>query len=1058
MDQKKYWKGLEELNETPDHKKVLENEFSQDLVKAEVDEKEGGLLDAPTQRRDFLKFLGFSTLAATVAASCEMPVRYAIPYAIKPDAEKITPGVANYYASTYVDNGEAVSVVVKTKEGRPILVEGNTSSSIYHGSVNAKVVASTLGLYDIARLRGPMIGNEKVDLLSDVDAQISQQLSSVSGQIVILTSTINSPTTLEAINRFSSKYSNTKHVQFDPVSYSGMILANENDFGKKAIPSYRFDNAQTIVSIGADFLGSWLSPAEFTHQYARNRKFKSENPVMSKHYQIEALMTTTGASADERATCKPSEYGQIALALYKAITQVSKPSFASEKLNNLITSAAKDLKNSKGLVICGSNDPNVQHVINAINSAINAYGSTIDFSVTSNLKKAVDADMEQLVKDMNSGAVGALILYGVNPSYEYYNATAFNEGLAKVKVTISTNDRLDETTEKMNFKVPAHHWLESWGDAEIITGHYSLIQPTINPLFKTRQFQDSLLVWAGSTENYYTLFSEYWKGKLGGQLNLNKALQSGVVEPSERSISAGVSSISLKPEIETIVSKPINSGDFELLVYESIALGHGGVHSNNPWLQELPDPITKATWDNYIMMSPATAKDKTFDAELTGINQVDPNKRVLKITVNGKEGTLPVVVIPGMHNNVIAVALGYGRSANVGMAANNTGKNAYPFVTFNGQTYSYSNPVTIEKTAEKYPVAITQTHHSYEARPIIREFTLQDFKKNPLELINSRRKELNHYVHKPWEHHEEFKELTSAKEFDARQFELDFAKNGTLYPVHEKQGIHWGMSIDLNACTGCGACVVACQAENNVSVVGKKEVLKAQEMSWIRIDRYFSGNPDDPDTIQAVFQPMMCQHCDNAPCENVCPVSATNHSNEGLNQMAYNRCIGTKYCANNCPYKVRRFNWFDFNGADSFADNLYMDGQRDAINDDLTRMVLNPDVTVRSRGVMEKCTFCVQRLQEGKLAAKLAGEPINDRHISTACQKACASDCITFGNINDIDSAIYKERYVDNKERVFYVLEQLHILPNVSYLSKIRNTDNIVAGKKDEDLIYEQHI
>src|SRR5690606_7722096 len=387
----------------------------------QVDEStQDNLLEAPTQRRDFLKFLGFSTLAATVAASCEMPVRYAIPYAIKPAAEKITPGIANYYASTYIDNGDAISVVVKTKEGRPILVEGNDLSQLYKGAVNSRVVASTLGLYDTARLRGPMINNDNVDLMSDIDTQIMQQLSSVSGQIVILTGTINSPTTLESINRFIAKYPQAKHIQYDPVSYSGMILANANDFGKKAIPAYRFDLAQTIFSIGADFLGAWLNPAQFTQQYVKNRKLKSAQYVMSKHYQVEALMTTTGASADERATCKPSEYGVVALALYKAITNGTKPNLGSDKLNNLITKAAEDLKSTKGLVVCGSNDPNVQSVINAINSAINAYGNTIDFSSTLNVRKGIDTDMVQLVNDMNAGAVGALILHGVNPSYEYF--------------------------------------------------------------------------------------------------------------------------------------------------------------------------------------------------------------------------------------------------------------------------------------------------------------------------------------------------------------------------------------------------------------------------------------------------------------------------------------------------------------------------------------------------------------------------------------------------------------------------------------------------------------
>lgn len=1054
MNQKKYWKGLEELNLPEEHQKVVDNEFSQDLDQLNLSED---LLGANTPRRDFLKFMGFSTLAATVAASCEMPVRKAIPYAIKPDAELITPGVANHYASTYIDNGEYCAVVVKTKEGRPIFIEGNKSCKISQGATSSRVIAATLSLYDTARLRGPMIGEEKVDTFADIDSKIKSDLAAASGQIVLLTGTINSPTTKESINQFISKYPNAKHIQYDPMSYSGMILANEASFGKKAIPSYHMENAKTIVSIGADFLGSWLSPVELTHGYTKNRKVTAKNPTMSKLYQVESIMSLTGANADERVTCKPSEFGAVAVALLGAINSGTKPNFPSAKLNTTIANAAKDLKAGNGLVICGSNDPDVQQIINAINSAINAYGTTISWAVNSNYKQGLDSDMVTLVADMNAGSVGALILSGVNPTYEYFEYEKFNAGLEKVKVKISLNDRLDETTEMMTYKVPGHHWLESWGDAEPKTGYYSFMQPTIAPLFKTRQIQDSLLIWAGSSDTYQQLFNRYWIAKLGGQSNFDRVLQEGVVMPETPAMVGG--SVAMpSDDIMASATKPVASGAYEVVVYETIAIGTGGAHSNNPWLQELPDPITKATWDNYIMMSPKTAKLKEFDAELTGINQVDPKKRVLKLTVGGHSLELPVVVIPGMHNEVIAIAVGYGRSKNVGKAAAGTGQNAYPLVTYSNNTFHYSNEVKIEKTATKFPVAITQTHHSYENRPIIREFTLSAFQADPLELINQRRKELSHYTTaSPWEKHE-FHPVTKIGEFDARGFERDFEKHGTLYNTYEKQGIHWGMSIDLNTCTGCGACVIACQSENNVSVVGKKEVLKAQEMSWIRIDRYFSGNPDDPDTIQAVFQPMMCQHCDNAPCENVCPVSATNHSNEGLNQMAYNRCIGTKYCANNCPYKVRRFNWFDFNGADSFEDNLYKDGKMDDMNDDLTRMVLNPDVTVRSRGVMEKCSFCVQKLQEGKLVAKKEGVPVQDRHVQTACQSACPGDSIIFGNVNDTDSAIYKERYKENSERLFYVLEQLHVLPSVSYMSKIRNTDEIVAGKTGVDGIYDQHI
>jgi MoCo/4Fe-4S cofactor protein with predicted Tat translocation signal len=1046
MSQKQYWKGLEELEQTPEHQQIVDNEFQQDLPVLGLSDK---LLDATTPRRDFLKFLGFSTLAATVAASCEMPVRKAIPYAIRPDAELLTPGVPNYYASSFVDNGDYCSVIVKTRDGRPIMIEPNTISTVSQGGISARVIAATLSLYDKTRLRQPHIDKKSVDTFEKVDTPISQALASAGGAVYLVTGTIISPTTKEIINRFLAKYPNGKHIQYDPVSYSGMLLANEMSYGKRALPTYHFEKVQTVFSIGADFLGTWLAPVEFSAGFMKTRKIlgkDAKNATMSKHYQVEGVMSLSGANADERATCKPSEYGKVAAALYRAVTG-GNVNTGSANVDKLVKAAAADLKRGNGLVVCNSNDVNVQVIVNAINSAIGANGTTIDWAATTNYKQGVDSEMVNFVNALDAGQVGAVLFHNVNPAYDYFDSEKFKKAVAKAKVSISFNDRMDETTQLCTYAVPDNHWLESWGDAEPRTGYYSFIQPTIAPLFKTRAFQDSLLIWSGSTEKYHDIYNQYWIAKLGGQANFDKALQDGIAEPAAAPAFSGAS---FSGNVEDAITKASakKSGKYEVVVYESLALGYGGAWSNNPWLQEMPDPITKATWDNYVCMSPKTAKEQ-FDAELTGINEVVRERRVVKVKVGNKEIALPVVVVPGMHNDVVAVAIGYGRDAQVGMASVN-GKNAYPLVTFNGQSFEYANEATVVKTADLYPVAITQTHLNYENRPILREYTLEEFKKDPRELINERKKELGHYSHLAWEgHHEE----DPNSDVDEKGFE----ENGTMYPVHDKPGIHWGMSIDLNTCTGCAACVIACQAENNVSVVGKHEVLKSQEMSWIRIDRYFSGNPNDPDSIQAIFQPVMCQHCDNAPCENVCPVSATNHSSEGLNQMAYNRCIGTKYCANNCPYKVRRFNWFDFNGADSFADNLYKDGERDDINDDLTRMVLNPDVTVRSRGVMEKCSFCVQRLQDAKLSAKKEGHPMKDGAAKTACQVACASDCITFGNVNDKESQIYKVRYEDNKERVFYMLEQLHVLPNVNYLSKIRNTNEIVAGTKADEL-YQQHI
>ncbi len=1072
MSQKQYWKGLEEYNNTQAHQDAVKDEFNEPLPF----DAGGSLLEATAPRRDFLKYLGFSTAAAMLAASCEMPVRKAIPYAIKP--EDIVPGVPNYYASTFVENGEYCAVIIKTRDGRPIKIEGNERSSITRGGTSARVQASVLSLYDTARLRQPYADGHEATFAA-IDRRILDGLKAATGQAYLLTGTIISPTTREVINQFIARYPNVKHVMYDPISYSGMLLANEASYGKRALPAYHFDRAQTVFSLGADFLGTWLSPIEYAKQYSTRRRVSARNLSMSRHYQVESIHTITGAKADERAVCKPSEMGAVAVALYNAIVSGTQPSFQSRKLNNTIMKAADDLKRGNGLVVSGSNDVNVQTVINAINDKIGANGTTIDWSVTSNYKQGVDADMVNLVNQMNNGQVGALFIHGVNPVYEYFQGQKFAEGLKKVPLTVSFADRMDETAQNCKFVIPDHHYLESWGDAEPKTGYFSLMQPGIAPIFKTRAFQDSLLIWSEAQKDYATMWREYWVGKLGSQENFDRALQDGVIEPSNAAAAngtAGTATTSLGgaafggnigAALSALQQK--KPGQKELVIYEKIAMGRGGCWSNNPWLQEMPDPISKATWDNYVCVSPKTAKE--LDAELTSITQVDLKKKVLKITANGVSTTLPIVVIPGMHNDVIAVALGYGRNEKVGRAAANTGKNAYPFLTWNGATFDNYATVAYEQTGEFHDVAITQTHMSYEGRPIIHEFTLGEFAANPRTLVQTREKELGHYAHLPWvdgEHGEGHgteaghgaqagHEVSQASPA-TQSLEEGFRENGTLYPNYVSPGIHWGMSIDLNTCIGCSACTIACQAENNVSVVGKTHVLKAQEMHWLRIDRYFTGMPDDPDTIQTVFQPMLCQHCDNAPCENVCPVAATPHSSEGLNMMTYNRCIGTKYCANNCPYKVRRFNWMDWNDADCFEDNLYEDGRRDDMNDSLTRMVLNPDVTVRSRGVMEKCSFCVQRLQEAKLNAKLSGRPLKDGEARTACQQACPTDAILFGNVNDTNSAIYQLRRNEQYERMYYVLESIHTLPNVNYLAKVRNTDVIVGGDENLDGLMNEHI
>jgi molybdopterin-containing oxidoreductase family iron-sulfur binding subunit len=486
------------------------------------------------------------------------------------------------------------------------------------------------------------------------------------------------------------------------------------------------------------------------------------------------------------------------------------------------------------------------------------------------------------------------------------------------------------------------------------------------------------------------------------------------------------------------------STKIELALYEKVGIG-AGQGASNPWLQELPDPVTRATWDNYIIVSPAMAKT-LLNIDLNNAGQADayevhPPKQVVKLTVEGKTIELPVLIIPGTHPQTVGIAVGYGRAASLGKAVIGSGKNAFPLACMNNGTVQFScADVTLTPTGATYPVALTQTHFRYDTAQgnrteVMKELTLAEYKHDPKEIIHERASEYRG-------------QMMGGDKMSDEQVLENFAKDATIYPVYDRPGIKWGMSVDLNACNGCGACVVACNAENNVSIVGKPEVLRGHEMHWLRIDKYFSGDMENP---KVVFQPLMCQHCDNAPCENVCPVAATNHSAEGLNQMTYNRCIGTRYCANNCPFKVRRFNWADYTGADSFPDNQegIVNDVVMNMNDDLTRMVLNPDVTVRSRGVIEKCSFCVQRLQAAKLDAKKDSRPMVDNDIKVACQQSCPTNAIMFGNANDKHSAITKVR-VDNPNRSFYVLEQLHVLPNVTYLAKVRNADEAEHAEKAE--------
>lgn len=1030
MEQKNYWKGIEQLQRTPEFIAERNKEFTEELPVEEIFGSK--IASKPTARRDFLKMMGFSVAAATIAASCKIPVKKAIPYVIKP--EEIVPGLANYYASTYIDGSDYCSVLVKVRDGRPIKIEGNKFSSVTKGGTNARTQASILSLYDKGRFNGPKIDNGNASW-DEIDKTVVEKLKEISGKggnIRILSSTIVSPSTKSAIADFAAAYPNTKHITYESVSQSGMMTANEKSFGKRVIPGYHFENAKVIVSLGADFLGTWISPIEFTKQYVKNRKLKASSPEMSRHYQFETRVSLTGTNADKRVAVKSADMGNVVATLYNNIAGFAGKATVtagtlSDKATKALNKAATDLWAAKGasLVVCGSNDSNIQILVNGINFLLSNYGSTIDLDNYSNLCQGNDKEVMELVNDMNAGKIDALILYNSNPVYSLGNT--FADAMKKVGVTISFNDRADETTSLVKFACPDHHYLESWNDAEPVKGKFSLSQPTINPLFKTRQAQESLLKWSGNNDTFDTYIQKYWAKNLSAA-SWDDVLRNGVYEPAAASASAVTNFAADVSAAASAVAGTKGNG-WDLVVYEGVGIGNGK-YANNPWLQEMPDPVTKVVWDNVVNIPVPFAKEKgLLDGDMVEVKSGNVSIQ------------LPVLLQPGQANNTVSIALGYGREK-AGKAGNGVGQNVFPFVSFNGETFVYSaSGVTVTPLGKHSDLAMTQTHHTFEGRPIVKETTLAEYKKNPMAGNEER---------------EEYHKI----------------KEETLYPEYHYNGLKWGMSIDLNACIGCGACVVSCNVENNVPVVGKDEVRRVHEMHWMRIDRYYSfaGKNDetitketnsksegfqnqyrdveDWESVEVIHQPMLCQHCENAPCENVCPVAATNHSSEGLNQMAYNRCIGTRYCANNCPYKVRRFNWLNYTNAECFPGNTYGSDIRsssDAVTmmlDDLTRMVLNPDVVVRSRGVMEKCSFCVQRIQDGKLNAKKHNRPLLDGEVKTACQTACPADAIVFGNLNDKESEVTK---LNEDDRTFYVLADLHTLPSIGYMTKVRNKEEKTA-------------
>lgn len=976
---KKYWKSLEEYHHPDQTVEIQKAEALQKNAVIDLLENAG---NGKSSRRNFLKAWGFSLASATVVAACERPVQKAIPFLNRP--EEITPGKALHYATTFYDGEEYASIVVKNRDGRPIKIEGNTLSSLTRGGTSAVSQASLLSLYDLSRIKHPLKKGSETDW-DQADEEISFLLNNIrneGGKVVVLSASVISPATRSVIHSFLEGFENRDWVELDPLSVSAIADAHQENFGHRIVPDYRFDKAKLVVSFGADFLGTWIAPVTFTKRYSSLRKPDADHPEMSRHIQYEATMSLTGSKADERHRIRPSEEIVVLANIYNALAwesgldQVETPDWEVESL-------VAELKDYRGrsLVISGSNNLQTQLLVNAINSLLGNYGKTIDTGHAWNIRQGDDRKWEETLNSLDNGEVSAIFVYNLNPVYLYPDGNRVRNALKKAGLKVSFSSFPDETGAEMDFVCPDHHFLENWGDAEPVTGHFSLAQPVIRPLFDTRPAQESFLKWSGKDISWESFLKNFWKENiLTTSPSFEKAWQEAVQKGVYETSAALQDMARFAPSLKTLEKIPSPAEGTEMVLFAGVAT-RSGTYANNPWLQELPDPITKLCWDNAVMVSPALAEKLQL-------------KNEEMITLNGLE--LPVVIQPGQEDNTLSIAVGYGRQ-NTGKVADNAGFHVYPLMEIRNGYRSYSrNGLKPEKTGRTYTLALTQMHHSMEGRPIVQELSLDEYRNGG---------------HVQEGHHG--------------------GEDASLYKEPEFPGFHWGMAIDLNACTACAACVVACQTENNIPVVGKEEVRKTRIMHWIRIDRYYSDDPQDPDVFH---QPVMCQHCDNAPCENVCPVAATMHNDEGLNQVAYNRCIGTKYCINNCPYRVRRFNWFRYVDNPEFDYNM---------NNDLSKLVLNPDVTVRERGVVEKCTFCVQRIQEKKLEAKLENRPLRDGEILPACVQGCPSEALVFGDLNDPESRVSK---IFKSNRNYYLLEELHTLPSVGYQTLVRNRKKPARG------------
>jgi molybdopterin-containing oxidoreductase family iron-sulfur binding subunit len=1015
-----YWRSLAELEQSPESRAFLEREFPEGASE----------LPEGITRRDMISLLGAS-LSIAGLAGCDIirrPVENIVPYVNAP--EDIVPGIPRYFATTMPFRRSAYGVIVESHEGRPTKIEGNPSHPSTLGASSSRVQASVLGLYDPDRsqtVRQKGTAKAWADFVTAWGELAKAHAADGGAGLAVLSESFSSPTLARLAAGLRAKYPKSQWATYDAVSDENRIAGLKQATGRDVDLVLRFDRASLILSLDADPLLTDPEMIRHARGFADGRRAGASGPstgsgqaaVMNRLYAVEGVYSLTGAMADHRLRLESRQIAPFLAALGARLGAPGVPSGATVAgvEPRWIDALAKDLlaNRGKGLIVAGERQPAAVHAaVCSLNTHLGNTGSTVSYYETKDAALPNAGSLVSLVSAMKAGTIQTLVVLAGNPVFDAPVDLDFAAAMDKVPHSIALGHTVDETSSKAEWHIPHAHYLESWGDARAVGGPISVVQPLILPLFGGRTAVEVLGLMIEDKERPgYDIVRDTWKPIIGEtefDKKWNRVLHDGLLSGSELAeIVPGVKA----DAFAALAGAPGSASGMEIVFVPSSSL-HDGRFANDGWLQELPDPLTKLTWDNPALVSPKTA-------ETLGV----ANEDVVRVEYSGRSLELPVWLLPGMADGVVALTLGYGRT-HAGRVGSGVGFDAYKVRA--SKAPGFDSGVTVSKVARAYPLSATQEHGSMEGRPVVRESTLAALRSKSASAQATAEKPAD----KPAAGAEHAPEPGHAARPEGKAgpgalgvFQED-PPRFSLWKEHAyDRGPQWGMTIDLNACTGCNACMVACQSENNVPVVGKAQVAKGREMLWLRVDRYFSGEPDG--NAEVVFQPVPCMHCEDAPCEQVCPVAATVHDAQGLNVMVYNRCIGTRYCSNNCPYKVRRFNFFNFT--------------KDT--PDVLKLAMNPDVTVRARGVMEKCTYCTQRINRVKIDARLAGRQIKDGDVKTACQQACPSSAIEFGDLRDPSSRVVKAKA---DPRNYALLEELNTKPRTTYLAKVRNPNPDLEG------------